>query len=91
MIRRNALSVAVLAVAATALSGVVSNRAFSNTAPSLDAGTTRTTVRNGVVVRQSWAGIGDHLGVSNTYSGNDFSRSTRGANATTTAHINTRG
>ena len=55
----------------------------------LDAGTTRTTIRNSVFVGQSWAGIGDHLGVSNTYSGNDFSRIDVGANPTTTAHINT--
>jgi hypothetical protein len=57
----------------------------------LDAGTSRTTVRNNVFVGQSWAGIGDHLGVSNAYSGNDFSRIDAGASATTTAHINTGG
>lgn len=57
----------------------------------LDAGTARTTVRNSVFVGQSWAGIGDHLGVSNAYSGNDFSRIDAGASTTTTAHINTSG
>jgi len=55
----------------------------------LDAGTARTTVRNNVFVGQSWAAIGDHLGVSNSYSGNDFSRIDAGAHGTTTAHINT--
>lgn len=104
MSRRNALSVAVLATpvgitdpAWSSLPGcdgaVFESGRFETTLVGvyLDAGTARTTVRNNVFVGQSWAGIGDHLGVANAYSGNDFSRLDAGASPTTTAHINTGG
>src|SRR3954469_17969641 len=45
----------------------------------LDQGTTRTTVRRSVFVGQSWAAIGDYLGLANEYYDNNFDRIDSGA------------
>jgi len=53
----------------------------------LDQGTTRTTVRRVVFRNQSWAAIGDYLGINNTYYGNDYSGIDAGAVPVSTAHV----
>lgn len=57
----------------------------------LDEGTTRTTIRRSVFVRQRWAAIGDYKGVGNAYYANDYRRIAPSARAVRTEHIRTAG
>jgi hypothetical protein len=68
---------------------VIENSTFDTTRAGvyLDQGTTGTTVRDSVFLHQGWAGIGDYLGVGNSYSRNNFAGVGSGAVAVSTNHI----
>jgi hypothetical protein len=53
----------------------------------LDAGTTRTQVLRSTFTGQSWAGIGNFLGVGNRFEGNDFGGLRPGALPISLAHL----
>jgi hypothetical protein len=53
----------------------------------LDAGTTRTSVLGSTFAGQSWAGIGNFLGVDNRFEGNDFRRLPPGAVPISPGHL----
>jgi hypothetical protein len=53
----------------------------------LDEGTTRTIVRRSVFRNQSWAAIGDHKGIDNSYSDNEVSGLRSGALPLSRKHI----
>ncbi len=53
----------------------------------LDAGTTQTTVRRVTFTNQSWAAIGDYLGVNNAYYDNNYSGIDAGAVAISYGHV----
>jgi hypothetical protein len=53
----------------------------------LDEGTTRTTVRRVKFLNQSWAAIGDYLGLNNAYYDNDYSGIDAGAVGVSQGHV----
>jgi hypothetical protein len=53
----------------------------------LDQGTTGVTIHGIKFLNQSWAAIGDYMGVNNTYSSNDYSGVDAGAMTVSHGHV----